>query len=665
MATYGYAPQILEVDLSRDTVTKVPVDLALMRRWVGGMGFAVKTLYDRIGRGVDALSSENLLIVAAAPLVGTLAPCSCRVEVIGKSPLTGLLGAASGGGHWAPALKYAGYEAIVFSGQSPRPVYLWIDDDIVELRDASSLWGRETWDTVDWLRRQAPETYGDRLRVMSIGPAGENQVRFASITVDYQNSASRSGVGAIMGAKRLKAIAVRGSGGVKVALPEELMSLTREYVSQGDPGLLGRRDLPPAYLVTRALNHPRLRESGLQPGRNWQTGVLPHWEKRTLKEGMRYVRRPAGESCHACHASDGCLEVKTGRYAGTKVGDAHMQPIQSFGANCAIEDLDAIFYCQELSERLGMDYIEVASTIAFAMELYQRGLLTREDTEGLDLKWGHAEAVITLMNQIARREGLGNILAEGSLRAGQKLGGEAVRYSMTVAGMTPDVVEQQRVGLTAVNLGVLSSPRGGCNVRTTHAAAMWERTPGLRPPGTEKMNQEEYSRWWIEQLDMPASLKKRIYGQPPRLGPYTDEQRALIVKWAEELTTLENCLGVCMTARLTPTLLSRLYTAVTGWSTTPEELVAAGERVFNLAWAYNAREGASRAQVDFPERFYAEPLPEGPFKGARLSREEVNRARDAYFAGRGWNLEKGLPSAKKLRELGLAEVATDLEGLSL
>ncbi len=653
MASCGYMENILEVDLSSGLVEKVTVDPDLMREYLGGTGFITKVLYDRQPPGIDPLSPESLFIVAAGPLVGTLAPTASRVEITAKSPLTGMLGMANGGGHWAPMLRYAGYEAIIVRGSSATPVYLWINNGTVELRSAAHLWGLDVWETVDRVRSESPEHSPDRIRVLAIGPAGENRVRYASITVDYHNSASRCGLGAVMGAKKLKAIAVTGDGAIKVAHPSRLEEAAWEFVSKGDPHMYGNPG--PSYIKARSLAFvDRWEASGGLPAKNWQTWTVPNWKSRTLEVGLKYVR-PAAEACHCCFFGDGCAEVKEGKYAGVKVGDIHSQPVLTWGAMCAIEDMAAIYKCQEMCERLGMDIPDVGQAIALAMELFQKGILTKADTGGLALEWGDEDLVQQLIELIAHRQGIGHLLAEGSERMASTVGRGAEKCSITVKGMTP-CTHEYRSGINLGLLGHLSSPRGGDNVRTAHEYFHVESLPRIRAMGKEGMSHEEYVQWFVEHKDMFDEVKAKAYGNPPRMGPYSHEQRAYLLKWMEDESTLHNCLGTCILSLMGPTTMARLYSAVTGWEVSPWELMRIGEKVITLQRILNAREGIRRGDVDLPGRFYDEPIPEGPARGKVLSRDEVRAAMDAYYRVRGWDVETGMPTRRKLEELGLGDI---------
>lgn len=658
MTNFGFVDHILEVDLTRGSVEKVPVDPDVMRRYLGGMGLAGKMLYNRQPMGADAFDPENLFIVSPGSLGGTLAPASGRVEITTRSPLTGMLASANAGGHWGPSLRSAGYEAVVFTGQSPHPVYLLIDDDRVELRDASSLWGKDAWSTADALKPVLPGASPDRVNVLSIGPAGENRVRFAAITADYHNSASRCGVGAVMGAKRLKAIVAHGTGSIPIADPRRMEEVAFDYFRKGDPHLMGAPGQ--SYLRSRSVSMMRrFGEGGMLPGHNFQTTVLPNWQSRHLEANLPYIRA-AGESCYTCHLADGCVHIKSGKYKGVSVGDIHSMFIWCWGAQCGIESLPAVYKCEELCERLGIDTLCGASTIAFAIELFQRGLITEKDTGGLVLRWGDEDVIHELMYRIARREGLGDLLAEGSLLAGKKIGQGAEKYSMTVGGMAPLSIDH-RVYDGAGQLGHLTSPRAGDNLKTTHFAGHLAALPTIRPPQCEGMSQQEYERWFIDHQDIFDDVKDRIFGKERHLGNYDDTQIAHLTKWNEDQTALHNSLGTCIIALTGPTHLAGLYSAATGIETSPRELMGIGERINNLHRLLNARWGIMRGAVDWPDRFYEEPVPDGPQKGRVISRERMARALDAYYDVRGWDRESGMPGRAKLEELGLSDLVAALE----
>jgi aldehyde:ferredoxin oxidoreductase len=641
---YGYG-KILDVDLSTGKLITREIDPRFAREFIGGMGFGCKILYDEVGTEVDPFGPNNIVIFANGPLTGTRAPCSGRTEITTKSPLTGSIGTGNTGGVLGAALKRAGFDLIVIRNKAEKPVYLWIDNEVAEIREASHLWGKDTRLTSDILRKELGSSIASQVSVLAIGPAGEHLVRYACPVNDYYHTAARGGAGGVMGAKRLKAIAVRGTGTLKIAWPKEFQAAAREARERTLAADKAWTKMPgsPQAMIKMVL------ERGSLPAKNFQTGVLPQWvESRGQDIAQRYVTKKEG-TCFACPISCFNLaEVKEGKYAGVKANRAlHAGVVVDWGAKCAIDNLPAIWKCKELCQSLGMDYASAAGCIAFTMELFQRGILTKKDTDGLDLSWGNEDAVIEMLNKIAFREGFGDVLAEGSLRAAKSIGKGAEQYVMATKGMEMMSLDP-RSGLRGWVFGELTNPRGGDNLKSTHFFA------------------DQYNpNWWVDQFDMFENVREKIYNMSPQEVSSTWEGKAMMCKWFEDLYSAINALGVCFfpsgfRLALGPTYFSKLFSACTGWDTSPEEIMKFGEKVFTLLKAYTVRQGLSRKDDTWPERFYREPLPEGPAKGAVLSREVIDRLLDEYYELRGWDKKSGLPTVQKLIELGLSDVASDL-----
>ena len=531
---------------------------------------------------------------------------------------------------------------MVARNRSEKPVYIFIDDNNVELRDASHLWGLDIKQTTDTICR---ELGGSQISVLAIGPAGENKVRYACVLNDYYHAAARGSAGAVAGDKKLKAIAVRGSGVVSIARPDEFKKAVKE----------ARERLLTADKATKMPGAPsdsrrNYLDRGSLPAKNYQVGVLPQWvETRGQDIAWQYFTKKEG-ACYACPVPCfNLVEVKEGKYAGLKVNRGTMPGVVvDWGAKCAIDNLPAIWKCKELCQRLGLDYVSTAGSIAFAMELYQRGIITKEDTDGLELTWGNEDAVTAMICKIARREGFGDVLAEGSVGAAQMIGKGAERYVMTIKGMEmmgPD----PRSGPRGWILGSLTNPRGGDNVKNTHIHA------------------ERYNpNWWTDKFDMPEDVKSKLYSMPTQEIPNTWEGKPLMCKWFEDLYSILNSLDICFfpsgfRLAVGPTHLAKLYSACTGCDTSPEEIMQLGEKILNLFKAISVRYGLSRKDDDWPDRFYAEPVNEGPAEGAVLSRDEVSRVLDEYYGLRDWDVMTGLPTEEKLNDLGLQDIAGELK----
>lgn len=644
MVLHGYG-KILEVDLSTGNVVKRDTDLAFAREFVGGMGFGCKILYDEVGPGVDPLGPDNIIVFANGPLTGTSAPCGGRTEITTKSALTGHIGTGNTGGVWGARLKHAGIDAIIIRKQAAKPVYIWIDDAKVEIRDAGHLWGRDTWMTSEAIRQELDRSLEAPISVLAIGPAGENLVKFACPINDYHHCAARSTAGAVMGAKKLKAIAVRGTGNVNIARPEEFRAAVRE-ARERIKEMTAANQLPPLATDARSADADR----GCLEGRNYQTGYIPHFaETRGIHLAKKYFTKTEG-TCYACPIPCfNLVEVKEGKYAGVKANRGLMPGVvYEWGAKLDIDNLPAIWKCKEMCQHLGMDYISAGGSIAFATELMQRGIITVKDTNGVELIWGNDDAFVLMLHQIAYREGFGEILAEGSTKAAARIGRGAEKYVMATKGadmMTRD----PRSGNKSWVFGPLTNPRGGDNIKNTHSMAA------------------RYNpKWWVDKFDMFDDVKAKAYSIPPQETGNTWEGKPTLCKWLEDLYSLINSLGVCFfpagfRLAIGPTYYAKLYSACTGWDVTPQDMMKAGEKNFTLLKAYTMREGLTRKDDMYPDRFFTEPLPEGPAKGAILSRDTIESLLDEYYELREWDKKTGLPTKEKLNRLGLNDIATNLQ----
>jgi aldehyde:ferredoxin oxidoreductase len=663
---YGYVGQILEIDLSSNEILKKPLDRELIKRFIGGMGFSSWLLYQRVPPSIEAMDSENIILFATGPLTGTLAPCSSRTEITTKSPLTGILGSANVGGFWGPMLKYAGYDLLIVKGMSRSPVYVSIDDERVEIRSANNIWGKDTWETEDLIRKELGNTSSQEMQVLSIGPAGENLVRYAALTTGYFNSASRCGIGAVMGAKKLKAITVRGRNHIKIANPSQFEMAVQKAIHRirTDPGY-DEVTIPGPLEVSN-----RLHKIGGFPGLNYQIGYFNNWaETRSTEVAVQYIEnspnaRLWGKGCHCCPmACYRFVNFQEGKFAGLKLSGLFVAFLHQWGAQCGITSWPAIWKCEELLQRLGLDLCSTAATIAFAFELYQRGIIDKHVTGDLPLRWGDEDAVFELIYQIAYRKGFGNVLAEGSVRASHEIGKEAEKYVMAIKG-SEIMGSDPRTRPRWWGFGIQVSLRGADNMKTTHAATFH---PGDFEKESRKLGitEEEYLRRFIDHLDIFPEIKSRIFGTPPQFNPHSYQGVAAMTKWYEEVSSVINALGLCLMDQTMlkhksgPTYYSQMLSSCIGKEITPRDLMEIGERIYNLQKMYLVIHGFSRKDDDWPDRFYEEGIPEGPSKGAVLHREEIDQVLDDYYALRGWNY-RGIPKKETLTRLGLQELIEDL-----
>ena len=626
----AYTGKWLHVDLTAGKVEAREVEPALAEDYLGGNGFGTRLLWEHVGPEVDPLAPESLLIFATGPLCGTLVPNGARLEVIAKSPLTGIYGDANAGGFFGPELKFAGWDAIVVTGQASRPVYLAILDDRAELRDAGDLWGRTTSETEAAIRR----AWGDpQVKTATIGPAGENLVRFAGIQITPQRSAARCGLGAVMGSKRLKAIAVRGHGPIHVADPARFHDLAVEFHH--------RIRANPVYPPVSAHGTPgivtMMDALGRFPTRNFQMGSFPEVDRISAEalEARAFVRHLA---CFGCPVGcDKLYRVPDGPHAGTALRSVEYETLNSMGACVWNADLDAILAANRLCDDLGLDTISAGRVISFAMELWEQEILNLDDTGGLPLHWGNMDVVLRLLGMISRREGFGDLLAEGVRRAAQIIGRGAERYAMHVKGL--EIAAQDGRAQKSMGLAHATSNRGADHLKAFPT---------------------------IDETGYPDEARRR-YGEeylPEMAQPLATKHKPLLVKDGEDFGAVVDSVGVCKSggtfvfAELYWPDIAAALEAATGMEMDVERLKRIGERIYNLQRCYNVLHGITRADDCLPRRFTDEPSPSGNARGQVIDLEPML---DEYYRLRGWDPITGWPTARKLRELGLEEARRRLE----
>jgi aldehyde:ferredoxin oxidoreductase len=614
MLAGGWTGVVLRIDLARGVVRREALVEPWAREYVGGRGVAARYLYEELDPQVDPLSPENLLIFATGPLTGTNASCGARYMVVTKGPLTGVMTSSNSGGLWGPELKYAGYDMLIFEGRAERPVYLWIQDDVVELRDASHLWGKGVFETEDLLRA---ETGVPDCRVAAIGPGGENQVLYAAIVNEKFRAAGRSGVGAVMGSKNLKAICVRGTGAVKVADPSRLMSSQWEMKQKLTEAPLTAEGLP-QYGTLALMNV--INEHGALPTHNYQQAQFEHAEQISGEE-LAATRLQTNKACFACTIACGRVskisDEGLGRYSVQTsprnwkhaTEGPEYENAWSLGADCGVADFDAILKANLMCNDYGLDPISLGATIAAAMELYETGVIGDEQT-GMSLRFGDAEAMVTLTEQTAFRRGFGDELAEGSKRMSEKFGRPEV--FMGVKGQEFPAYDPRAI--QGMGLGYATSNRGACHLRAYTVAA-------------------------------------EIVGNPDPLDPRATEGKGELARDFQNVSTAVDATGLCLFLTFGVGLpeIAPVLSAATGIENSDEDLVVAGDRIWNLERVWNMRAGATAADDTLPKRMLEQPIPAGPAKG------EVNRLSEMlpdYYRSRGWD-EQGRPTPEKLAELGI------------
>jgi len=599
----GYVGKVLRVDLSSGKTSAEDLNRQWTRMFIGGKGLGAKYLYEELKPRKDPLSQGNVFILVTGPLTGTTAPCSPKYAIFTKSPLTGTFLDSYMGGYLGAELKFAGFDAAIIKGKSEKPVYLWISDGEAEIRDAKDHWGLDTHES----EKQIREELGDKeVKVAAIGPAGENLVKIACITVDLYRQAGRGGAGAVMGSKNLKAIAVRGHGEVNVPNIEGFIQLCKDITRNDvltEDNMWAKTDGTPGFL-------PMTQEGGILPTRNFQMGVFEHaneLDSAAIKKEM-FVRRRA---CYGCPLGCGNItQVKRGPFAGTVVEGPEYETLALSGSNCQISNLEAIARYNLLCDKLGLDTISTGDAVAFAMECYEKKIITKKDTDGLELAFGNVEAYTKMPDLIAHRKAIGNILAEGVKRAAEKIGKGSERFAVHVKGLEYPGYEPR--GSIGMALAYATSDRGACHLRA-----------------------------W------PADSE--VFGD---MDPFTTEGKAQLVIDDQNLYCAKWSLVVCDFYAIGYENIARLCSAATGWKLSPADMQTMGERIWNLIRMFNVREGFTRKDDSLPYRMSNDPLRGGKADGHVVKPEDFHKMLDDYYELRGWDRD-GCPTDKKLEELNL------------
>ncbi|QGU94394.1 aldehyde ferredoxin oxidoreductase [Clostridium bovifaecis] len=636
---FGYAGKILDINLSESKIKGIFFGEKELKEYLGGVGLTSKILYDNIKRKIDPLGPDNILVFGVGTMVGTNITTASRTEASAISPATGLIGTSNSGNYFGSELKYAGYDGIILRGKAEKPVYLWISDGKVEIRDAGFLWGKDSWDTIKSLRE---ELNIEELQVACIGQGGENLVRFASIQNGPYDAWGRTGLGAVMGSKNLKAIAVKGFGSIRPAKRKELIeSVIKVNKTIKESPFYGAFSKFGTMLATLPYS-----EQGALPGRNFQTGIIEDWvETRSRKVVQKYSNK--GVACIACPIA--CAHwavIKEGSYKGLEIKDMEVTPVMGFGAGCDIRNMASIIKITEICQRLGLDMVSAASIAAFAMELYEKGVIDKKDL-GFSLNWGEEESVIKLLYNIANREGLGEILGEGTLRA-SKMIKNTEKYAIHVKGLEIPMADA-RGRWSTWTFGNITNLRGGDHLRNRNPVENLQYNENIIPYRSEKFG---FPDKIYENFDMPQNIKNEVFN---REKDYVDIIK--MSKWAEDLISLYNAVGLCIRPpvlqSIGPTLIAELFTNLTGISLTADEAIKAGERIWNVQKLINIIQGEKPEDSVFPERFYEERLKGEGEEGKGLDRTEVQKTLEEYFQYRNWNMKTGVPNREKLRELNI------------
>jgi aldehyde:ferredoxin oxidoreductase len=627
---YGFNGKIARVNLTTENIVVEEIDDYIYRMYLGGRGLGAYFLLKELKPRIDPFSPENKLIFATGILTGVPLPGLSKYSVISKSPLTNGFGEAEAGGFFGPELKFAGFDALIIEGKSEKPVYLWINDEKIEIRDANHLWGK----TIKEVQEEIRKELNDKLiRIASIGLAGENLVRYACIINELKYVNGRSGLGAVMGSKKLKAIAVRGHGKIKFSNEEKIHEMIK-WVSKNwknFPNVVARSIYGTAIIVN-ALN-----KVGILPTKNFQGGYFDKAEKISGEE-MKETILIKTEGCYACPIR--CKRIVKGKppyETDPDYGGPEYETIAAFGSLCCIDDINAIALANQMCNAYGLDTISTGCVIAFAMECYENGILTKNDTNELDLKFGNKEAMLKLIEMIAKREGIGDLLAEGVMRASKKIGKGSEKFALHVKGKEVPLHDPR--GKTGVGLAYALSPSGADHMQHSHDPTFEKESEDFKPLGILKP---------INSLSLgPEKVRLFIYTH---------------LWWS-----LFDCLGICKfpfiphpNGFIKINQLIEIINAVTGWETSLWELMKVGERAINIARCFNIREGFTNNDDDLPERFFEE-IKFGPSKGFKINKEEFYKAIKIYYEMMGWDKNTGIPTKAKLDELNIEWVINELK----
>lgn len=611
---YGYMGKILMVDLTKGTISYRETKEEYIRKYLGGSGYGAKLLYDEFDHTVDPFSPDNPIIFMNGLLTGLAIPTAAKSSFVAKSPLTGIWGESTVGGNFGPEIKRCGYDGIIITGKSEKLVYLWITDEKVEIRSAENLMGVDVVETAKTIRSNTHE----KAEVASIGIAGENMNKIAAIMVGEEElrAAGRCGIGAVMGSKNLKAIVAKGKLKPDIHDRQKLKEHIKEFLPVMQKGTRGLYDFGTAGGVQG------VEVSGDLPIKNWTLG---NWTEGAAKTCGQYMEEQgiivSHHACFSCSIRCGKnARVEVGPYAGLVNHAPEYETCAAFGANILNDDIRYLVAANDLCNRYGLDTIDAGNAVAMAIECYENGLITKEDTEGLELTWGNGPAVLEFLKKMAYREGIGEVFADGVAIAAKRIGGMAEEYAIHVKGLS--VAFHDPRAFTSMAANYATANRGACHL--------------------------EALSYYGESGAYPAEL----IGFDKPLDKHSDENKAELAVKMQDFMNIFNALGLCkflLRGKISPEMLTRWIEAVTGWEMAEGELMLIGERLHNLKRLYNVRLGISRKDDRLPPRLTSHARKTG---GAAGILPHMGKLLSEYYSIRNWN-EEGIPTKEKLAQLGL------------
>jgi len=623
--------KIAYINLTDGTVAQKPIPKEARTSYLGGRGVDMYLLYNHVKPKVDPVSPENVLFIGAGLLCGI--PClgSGRGDIAAKSPLTGAIGDSNIGGFFTPELRLAGFDHLVISGKAAKPVYIWINDGEISIEDASHLWGKDTFETQTIIRNDQDD---QEIKSIVIGAAGENLVRFANVRTGMKNSAGRTGMGAVMGSKNLKAVAVRGTTSLEFSHPDELL----DYCKEMNDMIISTRWAKAQSKWGTMIIYSNTNTAGLIRTKNFQLNRLEDGEGLEPENIDRYSIGTAG--CYGCvvHCRHRYV-LNEGPHAPLFGEGPEYTSLGAFGTMVHCKNMETILVANHLVNKYGLDTLETGGLIAWAMELYEKGMLSEKQTDGLKLEWGNENVVFELIRRIALREGFGNVLADGFKNAIAKVGQGSDYYAIQVKGMSNLHSDERPTPSFA--LGIATSTRGADHLRSRPA---------------------------IDMYGLPEELLKEVY-EGPVASDYTSyEGKSRMIWWQERLYALTDSIGVCKFQTVFCAVhapnwneYSKLIRLATGIEFSKAQLMEIGERIYTLERLFNLREGFTRKDDNLPERYFKEPTPIGlpVAKGKKIDKAQFEKMLDEYYALHDWDRE-GVPKKETLEKLGLDKEPTHM-----
>ena len=625
---YGYCNQALRINLTERTITKEALGEDFLKDYLGGRGLNVRRLYEEVPPEVDPLSEDNKMFIGVGPLTGTLFPGAARVNFTAKSPQTNILGDSNTGGFLGPEIKFAGFDQIILEGKADKLSYIYIKDGEAEIRSAEHLRQLDTFETQEKLKKELGDS---RTQIAAIGPAAENGVKYSGIFCNMVRAAARTGMGLVLASKNIKAIAVRGTMDLGAKEPVKFKNL----IDKMDQEIKNHSEYETRTRLGTTQLVSSLNELGCLATRHFQTGYFAEADQVSgeyLEEN--YKKKEKG--CFACTIPcSRYFEITEGKYAGLKSEGPEFEGLAGFSSRVGVSNIEDALHAVDLCNRYGLDVITTSECVAFTMELYEKGILSKAEVDGLEPVFGNSDAVFALIEKIKDRAGFGDILADGVLKAAERIGKDTKKLAMHVKGL--EIFQADPRGIKGYGLGVAVATRGGDHLR---------------------------SEPWFEFSEDAKAGKKR-FGHPEAAFRLEYKGKGNVVKFYEERCVLADCLEACKNTLVNMEIISfkeaaELLNYLTEYDFTPAEIQKSAERIMNVERAYIVREGIRREDDTLPERFLKEPLPEecGDSAGSVV---ELEPMLDEYYKARNWEIETGIPKEEKLRELGLNEIIEDLQ----